>query len=171
MKGEYAKANMLSKKAKEERIEAERLHNEAAKKIFEAQNTESKRELWELDLHGLHVNEAVAALRNRLLHIEALLSENNCASEQVSSWDSNGSGSTTDKIAPGAEMVAEIRLPSLPFGRRLNVITGINFASDPGNEKYKWTASDVMIRINIKARYRVPRYLRSRLVRIMSGYL
>jgi hypothetical protein len=138
LKGDYEKANMLSKKAMKERMEAEQLHNEAAKKIFEAQNSENKRELWELDLHGLHANEAVAMLQRRLLYIEALLSNTMCASEQVSGSDTDGSVKAADKIDLGPKTVSEARVPSLPFGQKLNVITGIYLTCWSKHENCWW---------------------------------
>lgn len=140
LKGDYEKANMLSKKAMKERMEADQLHNEAAKKIFEAQNSVNKRELWELDLHGLHANEAVDVLQHRLLYIEALLSNTMCASEQVSGSgsDTDGSVKVADKIDLGSKTVSEARVPSLPFGQKLNVITGIYLTCWSKRENCRW---------------------------------
>ncbi|KAH7387969.1 hypothetical protein KP509_16G051200 [Ceratopteris richardii] len=68
--GDHSRAKLLSKQAREERLEADKLHAEAAKKILVARNAEPSQDPWQLDLHGLHIKEAVAALQERLLAIE-----------------------------------------------------------------------------------------------------
>ena len=48
------------------RAEALASHAEAAARILSANNVSAERGPWELDLHGLHPSEAVAALDERL---------------------------------------------------------------------------------------------------------
>jgi hypothetical protein len=66
----YNTANELSKKAWEERIESERLHSIAAEKILNLKN--NKNSIWILDLHGLHVSEALKAIEERLVLIGSI---------------------------------------------------------------------------------------------------
>lgn len=119
MGGDYSKAKVLSKQAREERAEAEKMHAEAAKQILQARNGEN---LWHLDLHGLHANEAVAALQQRLLEIETAFLNPSCA-EDVST-----SHRSTQKLRPCHGPA----LHGLPFTQELKVITGVGNHSRGG---------------------------------------
>ncbi|KAJ7521052.1 hypothetical protein O6H91_19G035600 [Diphasiastrum complanatum] len=66
--GDHSRARVLSAKAQEERICAQALNAKAASEILRVKN--SNRDIWNLDLHGLHASEAVDALQDRLLEIE-----------------------------------------------------------------------------------------------------
>eukprot|EP00850_Spirogloea_muscicola_P013550 SM000092S24518 [mRNA] locus=s92:411058:422286:+ [translate_table: standard] len=68
--GDHHRARQLAKLALKERHLAEQLHGEAAQKILQARNTSRAGGGWELDLHGLHAQEAVQALRQRLAQLE-----------------------------------------------------------------------------------------------------
>ena len=48
------------------RLDALAAHEEAAHRILVANNSDARRGAWELDLHGLHATEAVAALDQRM---------------------------------------------------------------------------------------------------------
>eukprot|EP00850_Spirogloea_muscicola_P003436 SM000014S00224 [mRNA] locus=s14:85369:88454:+ [translate_table: standard] len=60
--GDHHRARQLAKLALKERHLAEQLNGEAAQKILQARNTSRAGGDWELDLHGLHAQEAVQAL-------------------------------------------------------------------------------------------------------------
>ena len=60
---EHSSAHSALKEAKNLKAEAEIAHRKAAQQIQEANN--SGKDLWELDLHGLHLQEANDALDSR----------------------------------------------------------------------------------------------------------
>eukprot|EP00850_Spirogloea_muscicola_P006570 SM000031S11579 [mRNA] locus=s31:423640:425869:- [translate_table: standard] len=77
--GDHHRARQLAKLALKERHLAEQLHGEAAQKILQARNTSRAGGDWELDLHGLHAQEAVQALRQRLAQLEGDLATSSSA--------------------------------------------------------------------------------------------
>uniref|UniRef100_A0A7N1A8P1 Smr domain-containing protein n=1 Tax=Kalanchoe fedtschenkoi TaxID=63787 RepID=A0A7N1A8P1_KALFE len=66
--GDHSSAKLHSAMAQEEREAASSLHSKAAKKILAVNN--SKNDMWKLDLHGLHAEEAVRVVGSRLRKIE-----------------------------------------------------------------------------------------------------
>ncbi|KAG6554085.1 hypothetical protein Mapa_004000 [Marchantia paleacea] len=71
IRGDHRRAKTMSKQAQERRLLAERLNAEAANEILNQRNNDASRNIWHIDLHGLHTGEAVAALENRLMYIES----------------------------------------------------------------------------------------------------
>lgn len=66
-------ARHLNKEAAQLYISQRAAHCDAAARILEEVNAASSGgDTWHLDLHGLHVDEAVEALANRLAALEAL---------------------------------------------------------------------------------------------------
>lgn len=78
LRGDHVSAKQLRLKAKEEWAKAEQLNSKAANEILDARNCNNN--LWKLDLHGLHVAEAVQALREHLWKIETQMTFNRSAS-------------------------------------------------------------------------------------------
>lgn len=78
LKGDHFCAQQYSLKAREEWMAAERLNAKAAKEILSIRNSEN--DMWKLDLHGLHASEAIQALQERLLKIEAQVAVNRSVS-------------------------------------------------------------------------------------------
>lgn len=68
LKGDHFASQQLSLKARGEWLAAEKLNAKAAKKILLIRN--GKNDVWKLDLHGLHVSEAICALEEHLHRIE-----------------------------------------------------------------------------------------------------
>ncbi|MQL76287.1 hypothetical protein Taro_008670 [Colocasia esculenta] len=68
-KGDHLSARLLSQKAQEEWISAEKLNAKAAKEILRIRNSDN--DIWKLDLHGLHASEAVNILKEHLHGIES----------------------------------------------------------------------------------------------------
>uniref|UniRef100_A0A2P2JYD2 Uncharacterized protein MANES_13G155500 n=1 Tax=Rhizophora mucronata TaxID=61149 RepID=A0A2P2JYD2_RHIMU len=68
LRGDHFVSKQYSLKAQEEWLAAERLNAKAAKEILIIRNSEH--DPWKLDLHGLHVAEALQALKKHLLKIE-----------------------------------------------------------------------------------------------------
>ncbi|KAL9252273.1 hypothetical protein AKJ16_DCAP08851 [Drosera capensis] len=75
--GDHYSARQFSLKAREDWAGAEKLNTKAASKILRIRNENNGK--WKLDLHGLHVAEAVEALHERLQLIETRLSKNGVA--------------------------------------------------------------------------------------------
>ncbi|KAK1311396.1 hypothetical protein QJS10_CPA08g01207 [Acorus calamus] len=69
LRGDHVSAKQLSLRADEERLAAEKLNARAAKEILLIKN--SNNDVWKLDLHGLHVSEAVNVLKEHLESIES----------------------------------------------------------------------------------------------------
>ncbi|MCO5558969.1 hypothetical protein L7F22_051181 [Adiantum nelumboides] len=115
LNGDYNKAKVLSKQAREERVEAERLHAEAAKEILEARNGETAKDLWRLDLHGLHANEAVAVLQHRLQEIEKGMSNPSYVQ----------AGSLSQRSSKNLDVEKGSALKSPLLAKDLKVITGV----------------------------------------------
>lgn len=143
MNGDYSRAKLLSKKAREERVEAERLHAEAAKQIFQIRNSDAHRTVWELDLHGLHAGEAVAALSQRLSEIETALPIKTSSREPSASSllrtdrQSNSSSVFQSAIATPQNYQQTNERPGLltgglPFRPELKVVTGVGNHSRGG---------------------------------------
>ncbi|KAI5067271.1 hypothetical protein GOP47_0017799 [Adiantum capillus-veneris] len=122
LSGDYSRAKILSKQAKEERIEAEKLHAEAAKEILEARNGETPKDLWCLDLHGLHVNEAVVALQHRLQEIETGMSNPRYVED----------GPLSQRTREKLNMFQGSALKSPLLNKELKVITGVGNHSRGG---------------------------------------
>ncbi|XP_060212375.1 uncharacterized protein LOC132639995 [Lycium barbarum] len=88
-RGDHVSAQHFSLKAKEERVVANRLNSQAAKKILIARNC--KNDQWTLDLHGLHATEAVQALQEHLQKIESQMTQNRAVHvNQVNLFESTG---------------------------------------------------------------------------------
>ncbi|XP_059317421.1 uncharacterized protein LOC132067990 [Lycium ferocissimum] len=88
-RGDHVSAQHFSLKAKEERVVANRLNSEAAKKILIARNC--KNDQWTLDLHGLHATEAVQAVQEHLQKIESQMTQNGATHvNQVNLFESAG---------------------------------------------------------------------------------
>lgn len=148
--GDYARAKLLSKKAREEGLEAEKLHAEAARQIFLSRNSNAHKTEWELDLHGLHVGEAIAALQQRLSDIETALPNNSSTGGTTPvnfGLDLNGDEEITSSsdrqslksLHPNRESFEEKErsfqgfLPSVvPFRQELKVVTGVGNHSHGG---------------------------------------
>ncbi|KAG6628212.1 uncharacterized protein LOC122297128 [Carya illinoinensis] len=79
LRGDHLSAQHHSMKAHEEWLAAERLNAKAAKEIFSIRN--SKKNIWKLDLHGLHASEAIRALQERLQQIETQVQPNHSVSQ------------------------------------------------------------------------------------------
>ncbi|WOL02379.1 hypothetical protein Cni_G11098 [Canna indica] len=123
-KGEHICAHQLSMRAKEERMVAENLNDKAAEEIF--LNRNSKNDIWEMDLHGLHASEAVSALKNRLHTIESLMMMNCSASSGLTKLVADKVLSQPSDLSKDLRPDCNTRKP-LPHQRQtiLQVITGI----------------------------------------------
>ncbi|GAB2211699.1 hypothetical protein Drorol1_Dr00025032 [Drosera rotundifolia] len=75
--GDHYSSRQFSLKAREDWAGAEKLNTKAASKILRIRNENNG--MWKLDLHGLHVAEALEALHERLQLIETQLSNNGVA--------------------------------------------------------------------------------------------
>ncbi|KAJ7521066.1 hypothetical protein O6H91_19G036400 [Diphasiastrum complanatum] len=132
--GDHRRARMLSKKAQDERNRAQTLNAKAASKIFNLKN--SNRDIWNLDLHGLHASEAVDALQARLLEIELAKSPiqspskaeivgKNYVISRVSNRLQHGSrGRALESIDPKHEHDPKKVAPKFSANKELVVITG-----------------------------------------------
>lgn len=69
LRGDHSTAKNISLKSKEEHLAADKLNAKAAAEILQIRN-EKHKDIWKLDLHGLHAAEAVQALELRLEMIE-----------------------------------------------------------------------------------------------------
>ncbi|KAJ7521049.1 hypothetical protein O6H91_19G035400 [Diphasiastrum complanatum] len=135
--GDHRRARMLSKKAQDERNRAQTLNAKAASKIFNLKN--SNRDIWNLDLHGLHASEAVDALQARLLEIELAKSPiqspskaeivgKNYVISRVSNRLQHGSrGRALESIDPKHEHDPKKVAPKFSANKELVVITDDRF--------------------------------------------
>lgn len=69
LRGDHSTARNISLKSKDEHLAADKLNAKAAAEILQIRN-EKHKDIWKLDLHGLHAAEAVQALELRLEMIE-----------------------------------------------------------------------------------------------------
>jgi len=69
LRGNHSTASNISLKSKEEHLAADKLNAKAAAEFLQIRN-EKHKDIWKLDLHGLHAAEAVQALELRLEMIE-----------------------------------------------------------------------------------------------------
>ncbi|EPS74225.1 hypothetical protein M569_00531 [Genlisea aurea] len=69
LRGDHIGARLSSIKAREQWNAARKLNSKAANEILKLRN--SGNEIWRLDLHGLHADEAIVALRERLQALES----------------------------------------------------------------------------------------------------
>ncbi|XP_024542711.1 polyadenylate-binding protein-interacting protein 7 [Selaginella moellendorffii] len=73
-RGDHHRAKELSRQSRQERALAEKLNLEAAAEIMKLRNQEAALPAGTIDLHGLHVREAVAVLQQRLAELEDQIS-------------------------------------------------------------------------------------------------
>lgn len=121
LRGDHFSARQHSLKAQENLLTAQGLNAKAAKEIFSIRNSEN--DLWRLDLHGLHVSEAIEALQEYLHRIESqgfLRSSNGVKDKDGIVSLTSGSVSSMDRQNLDKQL-APIRLRS----SALEVITGI----------------------------------------------
>lgn len=93
---------------------AERLNSTAAEEILTIRNSEN--DMWKLDLHGLHVAEAVQALQHRLQTIELQGSKN-----RLTAKEKKGMHTSCMDIENDDKQFASLRQIQTP----LQVITGM----------------------------------------------
>ncbi|GAQ90278.1 smr (Small MutS Related) domain-containing protein [Klebsormidium nitens] len=135
--GDHARARELSRLAREEGKIARELHAQAAEKILQERNADRLGGIWEIDLHGLHANEAVLALAARLEELEAELFA--LLSSPAGSIPSGGnapwSGVTAPSVSSGGRKASEgvPKVSEFPsFRKELMVITGLGNHSKGG---------------------------------------
>ncbi|KAL3696544.1 hypothetical protein R1sor_010620 [Riccia sorocarpa] len=136
MRGDHRRAKTMSKLALEKRLLAEKLNAGAANEILNQRNKDCRRDVWHIDLHGLHTGEAVAALESRLMYIE---SEMNSASQA----DVRGGLSLVPGNAPEVGETSNLRAHQdalkqrhteslIAAPRELLVVTGVGVHSQGG---------------------------------------
>ena len=125
LRGDHISAQQYSLRARDEWMAAEKLNANAAKEILRIRN--SNNDIWKIDLHGLHVSEAVSALKEHLQKIESEMVLNcSAASDALAKLKVGSSNSALCERVGGLETNSEIKKKELPQQRQmiLHVITG-----------------------------------------------
>ncbi|PON35588.1 Smr domain containing protein [Parasponia andersonii] len=125
LKGNHFSAHQHSLKAQQQWLAAQTLNAKAAKVILSIRN--SQNDVWNLDLHGLHANEAIQVLRQRLHQIETHLLSNRSLSPNSLKMESkivrSPSLESFDSIEPRNLDKEHASLRQRPTS--LHVITGV----------------------------------------------
>lgn len=124
LRGDHTTAQQLSTKARGEWNEAKKMNSEAAEEIFRINN--SKKDLWNIDLHGLHASEAVRALKLHLHKIESEMM--NCtASDRLAKREAATNAHSSQSEPIKARELDSNASKALPQQRQtiLQVITGM----------------------------------------------
>lgn len=136
MAGDHSRAKKLSREAQEKSILAEKLHAQAAKEIFNIKN--SQKDMWTLDLHGLHAMEAVDVLQQHLGHLEQELVNNpstgfTLGQMKTESFSENRESRSDTKLQDAESDNISVRLTSrIGVKKELTVVTGLGRHSKGG---------------------------------------
>ncbi|KAL2643292.1 hypothetical protein R1flu_010879 [Riccia fluitans] len=136
LRGDHRRAKTMSKQALEKRLLAERLNADAANEILSQRNKDSRKDIWHIDLHGLHTGEAVSALENRLRYIESEMNSASQADLRGGSSFVPGTGhevGETSNLRAQQDALKEKHTQSLITApRELLVVTGVGVHSQGG---------------------------------------